>query len=187
MMDLDVLIKKKPDEKIIFQMRSHWITFFGELVLVIILAVLPIAVGIFFSLIWPSLLVGDISRPLLILAASAYYLMIWAFLITKFISYYLDVYLVTTYRVLDVQQNGLFSRTVAELDLARVQDVTSEVKGLLHTIMNFGNVYIQTAGEQEHFDFEDVHRPDEVRKQLLELVEKDRKQQGGEILAGMQP
>ena len=158
----------------------------GELILVFVLGVIPAAVEIFFNAVWPALFTGSISRPLLILGASAYYLMVWSFFITKFISYYLDVYMITSNRVLDIRQNGLFSRTVAELDLARVQDVTSEVKGILHSLLNYGNVYIQTAGEQEHFIFEDVHRPDDIRRRLLELVEADRKQQGSELLAGME-
>ncbi|HSD11997.1 MAG TPA: PH domain-containing protein, partial [Patescibacteria group bacterium] len=122
--------------------------------------------------------------PILVLMTSAYYLMLWVFFITKFIDYYLDVYLVTSDRVLDVSQQGMFSRTVAELDLARVQDVTSEVKGVLRSLLNFGNVYIQTAGEKENFVFEDVSHPDDIRKRLLELVEADRKRQG-EVMAGL--
>ncbi|MEY4744341.1 MAG: hypothetical protein RL272_286 [Candidatus Parcubacteria bacterium] len=183
MIDLDTLIRKKPDEKIVFQMRSHWITFLGEIVLVLVLALLPVGLYVVFQGVWPSLLVGTMSKPILVLMTSAFYLMIWVFFITKFIDYYLDVYLVTTDRVLDVSQQGMFARTVAELDLARVQDVTSEVRGVLRSILNFGNVYIQTAGEKERFIFEDVTRPDEIRKRLLELVEADRKRQGDVISA----
>lgn len=182
MIDLDHLITKKPDEKIIFQMRSHWILFLGELVLLIVLAVLPVGLFIVFQGVWPSLLIGTMSKPILVLMTSAYYLMLWLFFITKFIDYYLDVYLVTSDRVLDVSQQGMFARTVSELDLARVQDVTSEIKGILRSLMDFGNVYIETAGAKERFIFEDVKHPDVIRKRLLELVEDDRKRQG-EVIA----
>ncbi|HTM68520.1 MAG TPA: PH domain-containing protein [Candidatus Binatia bacterium] len=182
MIDLDHLIDKKPEEKIIFQMRSHWILFLGELVLLWVLAALPIGLYVVFSGVWPSILIGTLSKPILVLMTSAYYLMLWTFFITKFIDYYLDVYLVTTDRVLDVSQQGMFARTVSELDLARVQDVTSEVKGILRSLMNFGNVYIETAGAKERFIFEDVKHPDLIRKRLLELVEDDRKRQG-EVIA----
>lgn len=184
MIDLDTLIRKKSDEKIVFQLRSHWITFIGEIFLVIVLGMLPLGLYVVFQGVWPSLLVGTISKPILVLMTSAYYLMLWVFFITKFIDYYLDVYLVTTDRVLDVSQQGMFARTVAELDLARVQDVTSEVKGVLRSLMNFGNVYIQTAGEKERFIFEDVPHPDDIRKRLLELVEADRRRQG-DVMSAM--
>ena len=181
MIDLDHLINKKPGEKIVFQMRSHWILFAAELLLLIVLATLPVGLYVVFQGVWPSLLIGTISKPILVLMTSAYYLMLWLFFITKFIDYYLDVYLVTSDRVLDVSQQGMFARTVSELDLARVQDVTSEVKGVLRSLMNFGNVYIQTAAEKERFIFEDVKSPDVIRKRLLELVEADRKQQGDPV------
>ncbi len=182
MIDLDTLIKKNGDEHIIFQMRSHWITFFGELVMLIVLAALPVGLYVMLGGVWPALLTGTIMRPVLVLLVSAFYLMLWLFFITKFIDYYLDVYLVTTVRVLDVSQNGMFSRTVSELDLARVQDVTSEIKGILHSMVDYGNVYIQTAGEHERFEFIDVPHPDRIRKQLLELVENDRKHQAQELM-----
>ncbi len=182
MMDLDILIKKDPDESIIFQMRSHWITFLGEIAMLLVLTALPIGLYVMFKDVWPTLLTGSVSKPIMVLFASAFYLMLWLFFITKAIDYFLDVYLVTTVRVLDVSQQGMFSRTVAELDLARVQDVTSEIKGVLHSLMDFGNVYIQTAGERERFEFIDVPHPDRVRKQLLELVENDRKHQSQEIM-----
>lgn len=178
MMDLAHLINVKNHEKIVFQMRSHWILFAAELLLLVVLAVLPIGLYVVFQGVWPSLLVGTLSKPIMVLSTSAYYLMLWLFFITKFIDYYLDVYLVTTDRVLDVSQQGMFARTVSELDLARVQDVTSEVKGVLRSLLGFGNVYIQTAAEKERFVFEDVAHPDRIRKRLLDLVEEDRKRQG---------
>lgn len=178
MMDLGHLINAKSHEKIVFQMRSHWILFVGEMLLLVVLAVLPIGLYYVFQGVMPSLLVGTLSKPIMVLSTSAFYLMLWLFFITKFIDYYLDVYLVTTDRVLDVSQQGMFARTVSELDLARVQDVTSEVKGVLRSLLGFGNVYIQTAGEKERFIFEDVAHPDRIRKRLLDLVEEDRKRQG---------
>lgn len=184
MIDVDDLIKRKPDERVIFYKRAHWITFLAEIVLIFVLGLLPIGVFVVINGVWPSLITGTISRPILVLSASAYYLMIWEFFITKFIDYYLDVYLVTSERVVDVSQQGLFHRTVSELDLARVQDITSEVRGVIRSLLNFGNVYIQTAAEKERFIFEDVPRPDDIRRKLLELVEEDRKRQG-EVAGGL--
>ncbi len=178
MIDVDHLIKRKGDEKVVFYKRSHWIIFAGELLLIFALGLLPLGVYAVVANAWPTFIMGTVSRPILVLSGSAFYLMLWLFFITRFIDYYLDVYLVTSERVVDVSQAGLFSRTVSELDLTRIQDVTSEVKGVLRSLMNFGNVYIQTAGEKEHFIFEDVSHPDDIRRKLLELVEEDRKRSG---------
>lgn len=173
MIAYEKLIRVQPGEKVIFAMRMHWIIFLGDLAMIALLAIVPYGVLRVVMDTWTSLLAGPITRPILVLIGSAYYLMLWLFFITRFIDHHLDIYLVTSHRILDVAQNGMFSRTVSELDLSRVQDVTSEVKGVLHTMLNYGNVHIQTASEKERFVFEDVTDPDSIRKQLLELVETD--------------
>ena len=173
MISFEKLIRLQPGEKVVFAMRMHWIVFLADLGIIAFLAVIPGGSHWFLSRQWPEFIEGPIVRPALILLVSAYYLMLWLFFITRFIDHHLDIYLVTTHRVLDVAQKGMFSRTVSELDLSRVQDVTSEVKGMLRTILNYGDVFIQTASEKERFVFEEVAHPDDIRKRILELVEND--------------
>lgn len=56
-----------------------------------------------------------------------------------------DVLIITTYRVLDVDQQGIFTRTVSEAPLATVQDVTWTKTGLLEALFGMGSLRIQTA------------------------------------------
>lgn len=177
-MELELLINKKKDEKVIFYLRRHWLIFFGDILMVGILAVVPLGAYFLIDRMWNSLLIGALSRPTLILLTSAYYLVIWLFFITTFVDYYLDAWVVTDDRILNVEQHGLFSRTISELDLAKVQDVTSEVKGVIPSIFGYGQVFIQTAGEKERFIFEQIPKAHDVRKHLLEIVEADRRKQG---------
>ncbi len=175
MNDTSHLLKTNFGEKVVFVLRRHMIVFLVEAVVILFLASVPFVAYFAIGALMPDLLVGPISRPLLILAASAYLIVVWHFLIEKFVDYYLDMWIVTTEKVLNIEQHGLFARTVSELDLSTVQDVTSEIKGIIPTLLNYGYVYIQTAGEKERFIFEQVSRPDKVRARLLELVEKDKK------------
>lgn len=172
-LELYDLVRMRPEEKVVFFLRRHPIIFVGETMYLVLLAVLPVGGYFFMARLWPTLLQGPMSLPALILLASAYYLVIWLFFISSFVDYYLDAWVLTSERILNVEQKSLFSRTVSELDLARVQDVTSEITGILPTILGYGYVYVQTAGEQERFVFEQVPRPHEVRKRVLELVEAD--------------
>jgi len=50
-----------------------------------------------------------------------------------------------------------------------VQDATSEVKGKVATVLNFGNVYVQTAGEEKRFVFEEIPAPRQVASKIIEL------------------
>jgi hypothetical protein len=174
-MNVDELIHKKPDEKVIFHLRRHVIIFLGGALLIVLLMLIPVGAWYLISINWPQLLTAELMGPLLKLVASAYLLWIWLFLFSNFVDYYLDVWVITSDRVLNIEQAGLFNRTVSELDLQNIQDITSEVKGILPFFFGYGNVYVQTAAEKGRFIFEQIPKPEEVRKRLLLLVEEERK------------
>lgn len=174
-MHLERLLKIKSYEHAEMALRRHPFTFLKHIVVLLVLAGLPYAVFQVISGIYPWILLGQVSYPLLVLGASIYYLWIWLFFFGQFIDFYLDVWIVTNDRIVNIEQKGLFARTISELDLYKVQDVTSEVHGMLHTFFNYGNVHVQTAGEQERFIFRQIPRPHDVRKRILELIEEDRK------------
>jgi uncharacterized membrane protein YdbT with pleckstrin-like domain len=185
-LELAQLIRMKPQEKVIFFLRRHFFAFVAELLYMAVLSLVPIGGYVAVANLWPKLLIGSMSFPSLVLLTSAYYLIVWLFFIGSFVDYYLDAWVVTTQRVLNVEQQGIFARTISELDLGRVQDVTSEIRGVIPSIFNYGHVYIQTAGGRERFVFEQVYRPHEIRKRILELVEADQQRSGAKLLDEMQ-
>ena len=97
---------------------------------------------------------------------------------TMFTDYYLDTWIVTTRRVINIEQKGLFSRVISELHLNQVQDVTAETHGFIATILSYGHVYIQTAGTRERFEFKMVNDPVKVKARVSELVENDKRIHG---------
>jgi uncharacterized membrane protein YdbT with pleckstrin-like domain len=94
--------------------------------------------------------------------------MVWLFLFTAWVDYYLDVWIVTSERIVSMEQKGLFSRVTAELRLSRVQDVTSIQKGKMATFLNYGQVQVQTAAAQQEFVFEEIPNPTKVAQVILE-------------------
>lgn len=136
-----------PGEKIIKIIRKDLFVLLGKFIMVAVLAGLPVLVGYIMLSVYPNLLEGEISYPLIVLAVSGYGLFIWLFLFFSFIDYYLDVWLITNERIIDIKQEGFFSRTVSELKLFQIQDVTSELKGFFKFVFRYGDVYVQTAGE----------------------------------------
>ncbi len=174
-MEIDELIHKKPDEKVIFFLRRHAIVLIGTLLLIAFMMLIPLGALIMIKLNWPELLTHELIGPSLKLLASAYYLWAWLFMFSNFVDYYLDAWVVTNDRILNIEQEGLFKRTVSELDLLNIQDITSEVHGVLPFFFGYGDVQIQTAAEQGRFVFEQVPGPEEIRKRLLVLVEEEQK------------
>ncbi len=173
-MSVKRLIKQKPYEKIIYLLRRHWLIFVKTMLPFLILAVLPVGIYWLLHREFPGLFTDDYTYPLLIMAASIYYLCIILFTFNAFLDYYLDAWVVTNDRIINIRQIGLFARTVSEMDIYKVQDATSEVKGIFQTMFNYGHVRIETAGEKDNFDFEQVSNPNEIRHHIIEIANEDR-------------
>ncbi len=85
----------------------------------------------------------------------------------------MDVWIITDVRVVDVKQEGLFSRSISEVRLDRIQDISSNTSGFFQTFLKYGNVTVQTASENNKLFFEEIPRPDHVRDVLVDLTHKD--------------
>ena len=152
-------------------LRPVWYVLLGSVVAALLLYAVPLALALAF---WPTVAVwfaDQLLGPWLVLLIWIYVAAIWLFLLGTFVDYYLNTWIVTSFRIIDADQVGLFKRTVSELHLANVQDVTTEVKGLLPTMLNYGNVLVQTAGEEDLFRFENAPHPEHVKEEIMKLVE----------------
>lgn len=135
------------------------------------MAILPV---IFYAVAVPNLFTAFYAYPydrILILASLIYYGFIWIVGFIIWTDYYLDIWIVTDQRLIDVEQVGFFSRVVSELDLKRIQDITSEVSGMAETMLGFGNVFIQTASEDKKFHLTSIPHPVETRRTIVNLYE----------------
>lgn len=118
---------------------------------------------------------GPIFFPIVVLFTTIYYLYVWLFVLHTFVDYYLDVWIVTNHRIVNVEQRGLFNRTISEQRLYRIQDVTSEIKGMFATFLDYGTVYLQTAGEKTRFVFKQIKGPQRCANKISQLVEQNKK------------
>jgi uncharacterized membrane protein YdbT with pleckstrin-like domain len=80
--------------------------------------------------------------------------------------------IVTDRNITQVLQGGLFTRKTSQLNLYNVEDVTAAENGFLSTILGFGTLTIETAGEQANFRFTYCPRPGYYAKIILDSREK---------------
>ncbi len=176
MFHLDKLPGALPNEKIEGLYRRHPITILGLIIVFCIFIVLPIATYLALKVFGQTYFQNQELMALFVMGGGLFFLFVVMFLYQHFIDYWLDMWIVTDQRIINIEQNGLFSRTTSELRLYRVQDVTAKVDGFVRSMLDFGMVYVQTAGEKEYFTFEDVSHPNQIAKKILELAELDRKE-----------
>lgn len=149
-------------------LRRHWMTILRHAFWFMVQMILPVGVAVAVILMTEVTIdVESITFILVILGLSLYYLFVLLFFYADLIDYHLDIWVVTDRRLISIEQIGLFNRVVAQQPIEKIQDVTQEVKGKLQTLLDYGNVHIQTAGEQQRFVFEEVPKPDLVAKLIL--------------------
>ncbi len=164
---------RQPNEHVVIVLHRHWFVFVKHVVLLLLLSGAPLVVAYIWSRItaW-QFATGSFSYALVVMAGVLFYLFLWILIYGYWLDYYLDIFIITNKRIVDIEQSGLFGRTVAEERLFRIQDVTSDAQGIAATMLRYGNVYIQTAGKTERFIFEQVPYPERVARKILELTDK---------------
>ncbi len=157
-------------EEIVMETRQHWMVFLIKFILWLMFAAILIltdwAIGRFAPTLGTHPYVEYVN-----LIKSIYLMFLVLGLLILWAMYYLNVQIITNQRVVDITQESLVHHTISELHLSRIEDVTAEVDGVLGTFLDYGNVYIQTAGETERFVFDRIPNPTRVEKMILDLYE----------------
>jgi hypothetical protein len=162
------------DEEILQVYHRHWFDILKQYFPLFILLILMIG-GMFLTPYMLDDFVMDGSIYLFYFIETTLLLLIWISGFLIWFDYYLDIWIVTDERVVNVEQRGLFSRHVSELTFLQIQDISTEVNGFIPTVLNYGNVHIQTAAEQSKFVFRAVPNPYKIKSILMTLKQLSRK------------
>ena len=169
-MKFDVL-HLESDEHVILEVRKHWIVFVGRAMGLIFSAFLPFLIFTMYKVFIPGTI--DISIPgneyaLFLFLYSLWLLTLWLSFFISWTKYYLDVWYVTEKRIIAVDQRNIFDRGISNLRFDKIQDVTIDVRGFIPTLLNFGNIKVQTASEDNYeFSISTVRNPENVRKVIF--------------------
>ncbi|KKT20965.1 MAG: hypothetical protein UW04_C0015G0008 [Parcubacteria group bacterium GW2011_GWB1_43_8] len=162
------MIKLEEGENLILEGRKHWFVAFTNIFGFFISAIIPPAV-VFMSDKW-DFTMEIINSGGIKLAYIAYFfcfvwvLFMWMLLFINLTNYYLDVWYVTSKRLVDINQKTLFYRDEAVLRLENIQDVAIASKGIIQTLLGFGNIRAQTAGERREFIMRNIANPEKVKE-----------------------
>ena len=161
---------QNPGEKVYLLLRRHittnlgWIiSFIGAMVLPIFIFVLAILTNFNIKQII------HIKTSYLLVVISLWYLLNLTGALMKFLDWYYNVYLITNERVIDFDFNPFAYHKISETSLENIVDATQETIGFLPMLFDFGDVYVQTAGTKQEFDFTAVSKPGWVRDKIMDL------------------
>ena len=159
------MIHLSPNEKILMVLHRHWMAIFWKFLVGIILLVLPILVAPYFQ---PAGSAVGISQIILWFFTLIYLMIVILITFMFWIAYYLDIWIITSDRIIDVHQLGLFNREVSEFLLDRVQDVTVEVPNMAATLLRYGNILVHTAEGGMAFRIEQIPKVYEAKNLILD-------------------
>lgn len=163
----------EPGEHVVLQARKHWFLFLGELLPYAIFAVIPFALPKLIVLVPPIAhyaALFEYKTVLMRATLGVWLLVTWTSAWGSFTRYFLNVWVLTNQRIVDIKQHGYFNREVSSLFLSRIQDVTTNVAGVLPSLLGIGNIKVQTAGEDVEFVMHGIPRPEQMRDVILKYV-----------------
>lgn len=164
------------NEEIIKIVRRHWFNILQQYIIVFAMIFL-----LFFSLqVLPTYLSFSENNAEFWFFETFFAIIIWLYIFIIWIDFYFDVWVITDNRIVNIEQKALFMRHTSELKFSKIQDVSIEVDGFVPTILNFGDVHIQTAGTKGRFLFHKVPDPYKLKGLIMnmqnEAAEKEREE-----------
>lgn len=148
---------QRPGEAVLFIFRRHIIAMRKGFYALLI----PFAVSAIPPLIWQDRL----ELFLLPIGGLAVGAILFSY---HFIMWYFTVYIVTTERLRQVTQRGLFGKDVVELRLSKIQNISYNIPGFTGEIFKFGTIVIQTfVGD---LVINNVEQPDDIYNKLQDAV-----------------
>ncbi|MFZ5845463.1 MAG: hypothetical protein ACOY0S_03280 [Patescibacteria group bacterium] len=165
---------QEAEENVILFLRQHLIV---NLPWVLLSLVMILAPWVVFPFVWRFLQL-PVTFPIGYLAVGTlfWYLAAFGFILTNFLRWFFNIYIVTNERIVDIDFVYLLYKEFSEARLSKIQDITYKTGGIVAALFNFGNVLIQTAGELPNFEFSAVPNPEKVVQTVGELAEKARKE-----------
>jgi uncharacterized membrane protein YdbT with pleckstrin-like domain len=165
-------------ERVTRTVRKHWFVLVVSLVPYALLAWLPAVLPQFLAGIVP--LHPETAAFLLALTSEnrwfrlflgLWWLTLWIAAFNAFTQYYLNHWVITTARIVRIRQKGFFNREVSSFLLAKVQDVSTTVDGILADLLGFGSVRVETAGDaSRHFVMDGIENPTGMRDLIMSQI-----------------
>jgi len=164
---------QEKEEQVILLLRQHGIVLFPSFLLIILLLCIPlIVVPLFFQNIQLPVI---IPYQYIVVGTVFWYVMTFGVALMSFLRWYFNIYIVTDRRIVDIDFVHLLYKEFSEARLDKIQDINYRSGGIVATLCNYGDVFVETAGETPNIDFLSVPMPAKVIETIGSLLDKRRR------------
>jgi len=159
------------EEEIALLLRRHPVTQLSKILIVAIAAFFPIVM-------FASPLLQFMPSNFKLATVISWYLVLSGFALESFLTWFFNVFIITNRRVIDVDFYSMVHKDVSSAKLESIQDMSVVTAGVFASLIDFGTLYVQTAGQNPKIEFEDIPHPSKVTKILNELIAKKKRMSG---------
>lgn len=92
------------------------------------------------------------------------------------IGWYYSIFIVTDHRIQQTSQSGFFGKSVIDLSLSKIQNISYNIPGFTGEILGFGTIVIQTYVGDLVID--KVEHPDKIYTKLQQVLQDNEKRVG---------
>lgn len=165
-------VEISPNEKVLLKLRKHWIILARDAGLVAAFGLLPLIMIAIVVLMMPATDAVLSTLPFVSLIFALWLLLTWLTLAVIWTNYYLDLWIVTTQRIISIDQINLFQRKVTSIALDSIQEITVHTGNPLEALFHYGTIEIETAGPDDHDSkMEGIPNPERMRNVILEQAD----------------
>lgn len=160
------------DEEVVEFYRRHPIVMRKGLLLLLVFWVVGLLpYSYFFDKSWALyVLIGGVVLGLL----SMFY---------SWINWFFSLVIITNQRLVQITQEGLFSKTVVDIGLEKILSVNYQVAGVQQTLLSFGTIIVQTYVGDLVLD--NMYRPARVQEKIVKTIKDNGFNYRGEEVEGL--
>jgi uncharacterized membrane protein YdbT with pleckstrin-like domain len=158
---LDPELLLTPEEEFVVEFRQAAIVLLPAVSLGVLLVVLP------FFFLYPLLRATNIGIPIIGLSVSLGLLQFSRVLYC----WRRSGFILTSARLIDYDQQGLFRRSVAEIPIRRISDVQYSCR-FWQTILRVGDITVSLANRATLYRLTQVKKPREIQQKIMRVIQR---------------
>lgn len=147
--------KLQPGEDFLMVYHKHKITLLPKVLKALIVLILPW----YFLYKYGLLTSNSVAGPIML---------IWTFIIVAYLTHIytlwrLNVYFVTTKRLVHIQHENVFKKFQVETPIERILNVSYKIPGASASMLHYGDVLVQVVGVNDPLILKKIPHPEDVK------------------------
>jgi membrane protein YdbS with pleckstrin-like domain len=152
------------DENVVLTLRAHPITNLVWFIITLVGLIIPVIFGSLVNLL-------PFSGMQITFLVLVWYAFFFLFALANLFSWYFNLGIITSKKIIDVDVINILNNQTTQTLISRIEEVNNKNLGFFSALFNYGNVFVQTAGEEPNIEFLNVPFPSRVVQVINNLMQ----------------